>query len=253
MSQTLEMQLEEGNGDARETARAMATGAIPVLKSYAGSESAQTRALALECFGAIGGDEAVTELVKGLEDPDINVRNKAVRLLHRIHSPAAIDGLKKALKDSPDEWVRGNAALILGKFDAADLLGVIKEQLEREPDLKAAGQMRLAIARLEAGEARQEVIQRLSHGNARERYDAIGDLEYLNKPELVSYLVPLFSDVAEVRNVGTEPFPVWHRVCDRAVEAVERLLSVELPFSTGGRNYSPEEIELVRQTVARKG
>jgi len=249
MSELLETQLKDLNGDARETARLAGASAIPILLDHLKAESPRERALTLECLAEIKGDEAIKALVKGLEDSDVHVRNKAVRLLHRVHGPMAIPGLRKLVVQSPDEWVRGNAALILGKLDDSGAVMAIKKQLSAEANSDTAQQMTLAIARLEDGKEREKVLERLLSDNPRERYNAIADLEYLSNPALVSHLIPLFSDTREVVNVGTEPFPVWHRVCDRAVDAVKTLTGTPLPFSTGGRTYSPEEIQEARDLV----
>ena len=249
MSQLLEVQLKELNGDARLTARSAAAGAIPILTEHLHAESPQERALTLECFAEIKGDEAIHALVQGLGDPDMNVRKQAVFLLHGLHGPIAGPRLREFVSQSPDEWVRGNAALILGRLNDANAVPLIKKQLAVEVNEDAAKQMRLAIARLEEGKDLEQVLNRLSNDNARERYNAIADLEYLNNTSLMSYLLPLLSDTREVTNVGTEPFPVWHRVCDRAVESAVMLSKRLLPFAIGGRTYSPEEIQQARDLI----
>ncbi len=249
MSQLLETQLEELNGDARETARLAGASAIPTLNEHRKAESASERALTLECFAEIGGDEAVEALAEGLEDDDFNVRKMAVLLLHSVHTPIAIPRLRKVVSQSPDEWVRGNAALILGRLDDPDSVPVIKRQMASEVDPQATQQMTLAVARLEDGEEREIVLSRLSADSARERYNAIEDFEYLSKADLMRHLAPLLSDTREVINIGTEPYPVWHRVCDRAVDAVAVVSGQALPFPVGGRTYSEGEIQQARDFI----
>jgi len=249
MSQLLEQQLEKGNADARDTAKQLGPAAIPTLRRHVESESEEQRALALECFAEIEGDETVTVLAQGLEDPALDVRNMAVRLLHRVCSPAAIPKLQEAVSQSADGWVRGNAALILGRLDDSASIPIIRTQMEAESDPKAMRQMSLATARLEDGDARQEVLRRLSDQEPRVCYEAIADFEYLNKPALTGHLVPLLSDTREVKNIGAEPFPVLHRVCDRAVEAVDGLNPGRLSFSIGGRTYSETEIDEARRVI----
>ncbi len=87
------------------------------------------------------------------------------------------------------------------------------------------------------------------NSNARERYDAISDFEYLANPALVAKLEPLLSDARPVRNVGTEPYPVWHRVCDRAVEAVSALMPGKMSFKVGFRTYTAEQIQETRKLI----
>jgi HEAT repeat protein len=251
MSELLEKQLKELNGDARETARKAGAAAIPVIQPYLKSESEEQRSLALECFAEIKGDEAINALVQGLEDPDINVRKTAALLLHTHYGPAAKDKLEELVSKSPYEWVRGNAALVLGRIGNPSSASPLKLHLPLEVDEQAKKQMILAIARLEDGEARQQVLARLSDPNPRQRYHAIEDFEYIKVPALLPKLEPLLKDTAQVRNVGTEPYPVWHRVCDRAVEAVPAITGKPLPFPIGFRNYTPGEIDKVREQIGR--
>jgi hypothetical protein len=109
--------------------------------------------------------------------------------------------------------------------------------------------MELGIARLEDGPARQRVLERLQDPDPRIRYRAIGELEYVNQPALVVHLRPLLADEEVVENVGQEQWPVWHRVCDRAVEAVATLCSGALTFPLGGRTYTAEQIQQAREAI----
>lgn len=249
MSQLLEEQLEQGDGNAVETAEKGGPSVIPILRKYVQSESHRQRALSLECFARIGGEETVQTLVRGLEDPHIKVRYKAVKLLHRTHGPSAVPKLQELVSASSDEWVRGNAALILGRLDDAASVPIIEKQIEVESHPPAVKQMTLAIARLEDGEARRKALDSLSDPVPLVRYDAIADFEYMNRPALTNRLVPLFDDTREVKNIGPEPYPVLHRVCDRAVDAVAVLKPGKLSFSVGGRTYTRDEIDEARRVI----
>jgi hypothetical protein len=245
----LEAQLKEVSGDARVTARAVGPSAIPLLKERFHSKDPLERSLVLECFAEIRGDEAVLALVRGLDDDEFDVRKTAVNLLRDVNGPVAVPRLRELLSLSPDEWVRGNAALILGKLGNAGAVPVIRERISVEPDPETARQMRLAIARLEDGKEREDVVRRVSGPNARDRYTAIDDFEYVGRADLLVHLLPLLSDTREVRNVGTEQFPVRQRVCDRALEAVAAIGGKPFPFPVGARVYSPEQIQAARDRI----
>jgi hypothetical protein len=245
----LEAQLKEMSGDARVTARAVGPSAIPLLKERFQSNDPLERSLVLECFAEIRGDEAVLALVRGLDDGEFDVRKTAVNLLRDVNGPVAVPRLRELLSQSPDEWVRGNAALILGKLDDSGAVPLIRERIAAETDTEAARQMRLAVARLEDGKEREDVLKRISGPDARDRYKAIDDIEYVGRTDLLVHLLPLLSDTREVRNVGTEPFPVRHRVCDRAVEAVAAVGGKPFPFPVGARVYSPEQIQAARDRI----
>lgn len=253
MDQLLERQLTERNGDARETARRAGAEALPVLRRFAQAEEAGQRALALECLAEVGGDEAIRTLAAGLEDSSLNVRKAAVLLLQRVNGPAAADKLSEVLAHSPHEWIRGNAALLLGRLDNPGAAGAVRQRLGQESEPGTRRMMVLAVARLQDGEERRTVLARLGAPDAGERYAAIGDLEYLNSPALLARLEPLWGDTTAVRNVGTEPYPVWHRVCDRAVDAVAALQPGKLRFPLGKRVYGPQQIAEARQVAAAAG
>lgn len=245
----LDAQLKEVNGDARTTAKAAGSSAIPLLKEHFHSKNPLERSLVLECFAEIRGDDAILALVHGLDDTEFDVRKTAVVLLREVNGPVAVPRLRELLSLSPDEWVRGNSALILGKLNDAGAVPLIRERISVEPDPEAVRQMRLAIARLEDGKEREAVVKRLSSPNARDRYMGIGDFEYVGRADLLAHLAPLLLDTREVRNIGPEPFPVKHRVCDRALEAVAAVGGKPFPFPVGGRVYSPEEIRAAQDRI----
>jgi len=250
MTQLLEQQLASGDGNARDTAAQAGPDALPVLRKFVQAEGFRQRALALECLARLGAEETVETLARALDDPHIKVRYKAVRLLHRVHSPEAVPALRRLLAESADEWVRGNAALILGRLEDAAAVADIRQQSEREKDPRAAQQMTLALARLDDAEERKDLLDRLADKDHRVRYEAAGDFEYLNRPALIQHLLPLLDDKREVKNIGPEPFPVLHRVCDRAVEAVAALFPGKLTFPVGARTYSAEEIAQARTAAS---
>jgi HEAT repeat protein len=245
----LKQQLVGEKGDARETARSLGEVAVPVLVEYARGEAPGVRALALECLAGIGGDRAVGALVAALDDESLNVRNRALRLLEKTHSPAAAPRLTELVSASPHARVRGGAALVLGRMNVASSLPAIRKQMGGEADPAAARQMLLACARLGDEPARLRVLARLQDAEARNRYEALGDVEYVADRALLGKFRPLLQDEEAVVNVGTEPFPAWHRVCDRAVEAAVGLLGRPLSFPTGARVYSAEQIREARKAI----
>ncbi|HSR13410.1 MAG TPA: HEAT repeat domain-containing protein [Thermodesulfobacteriota bacterium] len=247
----LEGQLNNLDGEARETARALGKDSLPLLLKRYPKEAARGRALILECLAEVKGDEAVKALVQALRDPESDVWNTALDLLHTTNSPAAVGPLTQALSDSTHARVRGEAARILGKMDAVVSLSALKRQASLEQDGTAAAKMNLAIARLDDGPERMRALEKLSSLDPKARYQGIADLEYINQPKLLPRLIPLLEDEAKVVNLGQERWPMWHRVCDRAVDAVAALSGKAMPFPVGKRNYSRQEIEKARQIIAQ--
>ncbi len=251
--QLLEEQLNQLNGDARDTASRLGKSALPVLFKRIRATSPRERALVLECLAEVKGEEAVQALVEALKDPEQNVWNTALNLLHNTNTPKAVPHLIEALAQSPHARIRGEVARILGRMGASAALPAIKSQVSKEEDNEAAGKMKLAIARLEDGPERKEVLARLAHEDSKVRYRAIGELEYIDDPALVKTLLPLLSDEARVVNVGLERWPVWHRVCDRALEAVAYLTKKSFPFPIGNRVYDANQLRMARELIISGG
>lgn len=249
MSQLLEQQLKERNGDARDTAGREGEAALPVLQRYASNEDMGIRALVMECYARIKSDRALAALADGLNDPEFNVQKTALFMLHQVHGAAAVPRLQEKVVRADEGFVRGQSALVLGRIGASSSARVIKARLPQETDAGAAREMGLALARLGDEAAKQKVVASLSSPEARARYAAVGDFEYMNDPLLVARLDPLLSDTRPARNIGVEPYPVMHRVCDRTVEAVAALLPGRLSFKTGPRTYTAAEIEETRRLI----
>jgi HEAT repeat protein len=250
-TQLLEDQLNRLNAEARDTARKLGREALPVLLKRYPVEAPRGRALVLECLAEVKGEEAVQALLRALLDSDPDVWRTALDLLHTTNSPAAIEPLTIQVSYSLQARVRGEAARILGKLGAGSSLPALKKQAGIEPDPNSARSIRLAIARLEDGTERVQVLQRLEDPDPKIRYQAIGDLEYINDPKLLPRLIPLLGDEERVVNIGQEMWPVWHRVCDRAVDAIAALSGKPMPFPVGKRNYAKDEIQKARQIIAQ--
>jgi HEAT repeat protein len=251
--QMLKQQLNQLDGEARDTARKLGKEALPLLRERYPREAPRGRALVLECMAEVGGDEVTQALVRALNDSEADVWNTALDLLHTTSRPSAIGPLTSAFLSSGHARVRGEVARILGKLNAVSSLPDLKKQSANESDPGAAHKISLAIARLEDGPERAKIIEPLSDSNPKTRYQAIADLEYVNDAKLLPKLAPLLKDEAGVVNLGQERWPLWHRVCDRAVDAVAAVSGKPMPFPVGKRNYSKSEIEQARQIIIQFG
>jgi len=258
MSQQLESQLQQGSAEAAQTAKAMGGNALPILIQYSRNESDLSREAAMEGLAAVGGDQALQALVAGLDDESAGVRAIAAHLLRENATPGLIPALRTVLARTGDVAVRGAVALMLGRLNDTPSVAMLDKMLGTETDGDARKKMHLALAHL--GEQRQidEILTALqTHGvgtayqDARVRYEAIADLEYLQDPRLLTHLLPLLDDREQVKNLGSEPYPLWHRVCDRAVDAIPVITGQALPFATGGRNYSESEVQQARMLISK--
>jgi HEAT repeat protein len=248
---TLERQLQEGDAAAVDTARQLGAAALPTLLAHAGAESPHERVLVIECLEDLANEQGLPAVVKALDDPETDVRTAAVRALKQLPLKQAVPRLTELITASQDSFVRGGTARALGRAGAVESLRAILAQRDRESDELARHDMTLAAARLGDENSRRGVFDRLADADARNRYDAIGDFEYLGDRSQLARLVPLLNDRARVANVGVEQFPVWHRVCDRAVEAVVAIGGRPLSFPTGGRVYSDAQLAEAQRALPR--
>jgi len=256
MTNRLEQQLNQQDGEAIDTAAQLGVQAIPVLMTLVNHKDPGMRRLVLESFAAAGGTQANDALAHGLADDSVNVRNSAVKLIHGLNTPINSPKFKMLLSGSSDAWVRGNVALFIGKANDKSIMNDIEKQYAVETDSQARQAMELALARLGHDEFTKKILQpfQTPQGNndfkgARVLYDAIQELEYLGNPKHGRYLATLLSNKTQVKNIGTEPFPVWHRLCDRAVEAIPGVTGKSLPFDLGGRTYTDQEIQQAMQML----
>jgi len=251
--QMLKQQLNQLDGEARDTARKLGKEALPILRERYPREAPRGRTLVLECMAEVGGDEVALFLVRALNDSEPDVWNTALDLLHTTSSPSAIGPLTGAVLSSRHARVRGEVARILGKMGAAASLPDLKKQSASESDPDAAHKISLAIARLQDGPERVKTLEPLSSPDPKVRYQAIADLEYVNDAKLLPKLAPLLKDEARVVNLGQERWPLWHRVCDRAVDAVAVVSGKPMPSPVGKSSYSKAEIEQARQIISQFG
>lgn len=249
---TLDKQIRDNDGLARETARKIGPPALATAMAHVKSASTDERVIALECVAAIGGDSVALALVEALADPEIDVRSTALRELLGTPVRNLTPQLTALLKGSPDALVRGGAATLLRRADAREALKAIVEQRDREADDDARERMTNAAAGLGDKASREQILSRLANPTARVRYQAIADLEDTGDANLGVHLIPLLHDDAKVKNVGIEQWPVWHRVCDRAVEAIVALSGRVVSFPIGGKNYTPAQIQEAMAIASRQ-
>jgi len=257
MTNRLEQLLTEQNGEAIDASAQLGVKAIPVLMKFVDHADPAIRRLVLESFAAVSGPQANDALVHGLEDTSLNVRNLSIKLIHGLNAAIRSPKFNVLLSGSPDAWVRGNVALFIGKADDKSAMSALEKQYAAETDNQAKHNMALALARLGQDESLTKILlpfQGIQQGNsnfkeAHALYSAIQELEYLGNPKHSTYLATLLSNKTEVKNLGTEPFPVWHRICDRAVEAIPAVTGQSLPFELGGRTYTDQELQQAMQLL----
>jgi HEAT repeat protein len=81
---------------------AQGTRATGVLTRAMRSDSADVRKLAMEGLGKIADPASLSDVRRGLEDPDGRVRSLAAVALNRLGAPDSLDALLATLDDWPD-------------------------------------------------------------------------------------------------------------------------------------------------------
>lgn len=143
---------------------------IPDLQHLAASSrdsNAMVRANAIEMLGRLGGNDAATILVAGLNDKDPTVRRRACEGLIRAGHEPPVDSLKKMLAES-DRFARTAARLVLQRIDAKKWAD---ELLHAESDVVAIEAIVALCKSNQAAEYGGAIFERLHH----QTHD--GDLE----------------------------------------------------------------------------
>jgi len=91
---------------------------VDFYRAAAGDEDAAVRAVAMMALGRHGAPEDAAILVQGLTDSEPVVRRAAARALQRLHNPAAVDALLRAVDERREEdpETRAAAAVALGQY-----------------------------------------------------------------------------------------------------------------------------------------
>jgi HEAT repeat protein len=95
------------------------------------SEASGVRLSATGALGKIGGEQAVTALIKALHDKDRGVRERAAEALNKIGREQAVTALIKALK-SENRRVRARAAETLNKIGREQAVTALIKALKSE-------------------------------------------------------------------------------------------------------------------------
>ncbi|MGH9405570.1 MAG: HEAT repeat domain-containing protein [Terriglobia bacterium] len=247
---TLEILLEAGNWDAVEEAAREGKAALPILQHFARSTSYETRQIALACAASIGGEAAAEILAAGLTDPNINVRLQAAKELSSGKFPAAGPAVLEQLAHSDEFLIREPLALAAGYLPADRAVPVLRTLSEGFGSLSVNA--RMALAKLGDPEARAALVRELSSSRPRTRYDALGELVYVNDVTLAPYAEKLLGDRESALRIGTVRRPQYRRVCDQAVDTIVFLLRLGPSFPVKPeRIYTEPELEEIRDLVRR--
>jgi HEAT repeat protein len=137
------------------------------------------RAAAARALGQIRGDEALTALVKALEDRSSSVRGSAAKGLGQIGGELAVAGLTRALDDK-EMFVRSRAVEALRRIGGADAVAALLHTLKRDDNSYVRWQTAKALGEIGDTAARAGLIEALQDPNEWVRHWARAALEQLD-------------------------------------------------------------------------
>lgn len=250
MTSVLEKMLETGNWKAVEEAKRQGPGALPLLRRFIQHQNYRSRQIAMACAGAIGADEGADVLVAGLKDSNVNVHVAAANELAVMGYPSATEAVLEQMMRHRDEYVRERLALAAGYLPGHKTVAVLRSIAKDNGQLGINA--RLALAKLGDPEARRWLTDRLSSSTPRTRYDALGEVRYLNNQQFVDIAKRMLVDRAEAVRIGPIlAAPRYRRVCDQAIDTLVLLLQLKVPFEvTVEKIYTDQELEQLKQLVS---
>jgi HEAT repeat protein len=223
---------------------------VPELIALCKDSDPEIRELTLYALSGILGPEARKCILEALHDDDINVRSAATRFLLENFSDGDIKALHAELSDNPDEMVRESVALTLGKIGDPYSKMAVQDRSAVEVDPDAAHAMHLALVRLHDDKNRMLYAQRLRDADPKIRAKAIQDFEYIQDREFVAHIAPLLNDQHPALNIGPSNKKIFIRVCDVAVNVLDKVLNHPFGFEVDEfKTYTPEELAQAAETV----
>jgi HEAT repeat protein len=244
MSEVLIRRVEHKDWDVIPAMKGASPAVVDDLVVLARSSSdSEVRELALWCLNQADGAKARSAFVAALKDPGEDIRDKALRFLHRNHDAADLPALLPHLTSHPDDFVREQVALIIGEIGSRSAIPDLERALAQPQPEPVPHAIRLALARLGQPASRAEIFAGLSKATVSERRAALEDFAYIADPGETHRLIPLLSDRRPAVNIGRSGTTNTIRVCDLTVEVVSSILREPFSFSTETRrSFSDEEL-----------
>ena len=95
------------------------------------------------------GNTGVNEIIKGLSDPSIHVRQASAMALGILRADQAVNELEKLVRYDDNAMVRSQAVIALGQMESEQSLDLLREKLEEDPSRDVQHQCELSIYQIE--------------------------------------------------------------------------------------------------------
>jgi hypothetical protein len=238
---------------------------VPYLAPYLNDSSEDVRGQVVALLKVLGGEDALSLLVKALADASADVRERAARALYENYDPLKISkhtDSGTALRQSVKAGNNSAAALLLlGYFpgkETESLLRGVRDRKERSqtklfewsPVVMVSLPANISLSRLGDKKSRMALLETIEASSLGELEFLLKTIREIDAPEVLHLLKRTLDDEREVNAgvpSGAEP---KRRLCDEAVNAfVNRLqLNVGVQLSDA-RRYSKAEIDTVRNGI----
>jgi HEAT repeat protein len=140
-------------------------------------------------LGKTQSDEAISELLKTLDDDDLDICRSAAEALGTLNSEQTIPGLLKALQHE-DLWVRWSAIDPLGKFGSEEAIpGLIKALVYGDSDVQRSAAE--ALGKIGSDQAIPGLIQAITNEESEIRWSAAEALEKIGSEHAISELTEI--------------------------------------------------------------
>lgn len=226
--------------------------AVPALLPLLDSSDPQVRQLTVQCLAVAGGPAVKPALLRVLRDDNEMVRAAAVQALPAYAEGADAPTLEEQLSHGRDEFVREQLALLIGSIGGPQDIRKLATQQLVEKDQEASHAMLLARVRLGDPQGRQQYLSQLHAPEIKTRVQALKSLLYLKDRSLAPEVLPLLDDSRLAEKAGPSHSDYFNRVCDVAVNMLDKMLDHPFPFRIGiARRYSPEDLAQAKATLAQ--
>jgi HEAT repeat protein len=211
--------------EAETLAPEMAGDAHRVLQELAGNNDAHVRSNVLELAGTLGGADCGRLILRGLDDPNWDVKEVAASLIDVCAHRELLPEIVKAMEDHDEPSIRGDLALQVGMIGTEEQIPILQRYRREASDDELNHKLSLALARLGDTDAKGQVVAGLHSSDTSVRFSALQDCLYIQDKDLVRHFGPALEDYQEVvvLTIPEETPTVTARICDVAVSTMANL------------------------------
>lgn len=235
----------QGKGFEAETlGRELGVKSDPVLESLFGDSSAKVRRSVLEVASQAKTPGSSRVILKGLDDPDSEIRDLSKYLVGTCSQPEVLPDILRAMDEHQDPALRSVLALQVGIIGSKTEIPKLHGYQKTTTDSELLQNLDLALARLGDPDARNVLIDRIHQTELMVRFRALQDCLYVQDPSLINHFQPALTDYRDaiLITIPEAPQQVRARICDVAVMVMANL---RCSFSFSGlnlRRFTQEEL-----------